>query len=137
MNIREFRGVKIYEGDGNGQVAPSAALANNTLMFSTNVELLESFLREPEESLAGSADFARVAEHLPAQVSTLAFQRQDEVMETIYEMVKQGMAQDDEFDASIMPDYSALRKYFGLTGSYSVPDANGVYMKGFSLKLQP
>lgn len=139
VNVREFQGIKIYEprNVASPQVTPAIAVANDALVFSANVELLEKLLRgNGEESLAASEDFKAVAAEFPGPVSTFSFQRQDQVMEAVYDMLKQGLVDSDEFDASTLPDFEALRKYFGLNGSYSVPDAKGVKMVSFSLGME-
>lgn len=139
INIRDFQGIKIYEprNVASQQVTPAIAISNDAMVFSVNVELLEKLLRaNGEESLAESEDFKAVAAEFPGPVSTFSFQRQDQVMEAVYAMVKQGLDESGEFDVSTLPDFEALRKYFGLNGSYSVPDAKGVKMVSFSLGME-
>jgi hypothetical protein len=136
VTVREFNGVKIYEAENPpaGQpVSPAVAVAKGYLMFAMQVELLESMLREGGgDSLADSKDYELVSEEFPDAVSTFSFQRQDQVMEALYGMVKLGLANQDDFDVEILPDFDALRKYFGVAGSYAVPDEKGVFMTSFS-----
>ena len=140
VSIREFRGTKIYEAENPpaGQpMSPALAVANGYLMFAMNVELLESLLRGDDgNSLAKSADFQELRSAFPDKVSTLGFQRQDRVMEALYEMIRQGMEQDDEFNAELLPEFDAIRKYFGVTGSYSIPDEKGVFTASFGFPVE-
>jgi hypothetical protein len=96
------------------------------------VEMLEGLLRSGGAPLAESEDFQLVAEEFPEKVSTFSFQRQDLVMEALYGMVKEGLAGQEDFDVELLPEFDALRKYFGLAGSYSIPDEKGVFMSSFS-----
>lgn len=138
VSVREFNGIKIYEAENPpaGQpMSPAAAVGKGHLMFSVNVELLESLLRGDEgDSLAKSEDYQLVRAEFPDQVSTFSFQRQDQVMEMLYQVIKQGLANDDEFDVELLPDFEALRKYFGVAGSYAVPDEKGVFISSFSFR---
>ena len=138
ISVREFNGIKIYEAENPpaGQpMSPAAAVGKGHLMFSINVELLESLLREDTgNSLAKSEEFKLVRAEFPAEVSTFSFQRQDAVMEFLYDIMKQGLANDDEFDVELLPDFEAIRKYFGVAGSYSIPDEKGVFMSSFSFR---
>ena len=143
VNEREFRGVTIYEPDtGPGQqpFTPAIAVAKGHLFITLNTELLESLLRGNDgESLANSPEFREMIKWMPKQVSTFSFARQADVFEMLYAAFKQGALQDagDDFDPDLLPDFEALRKYFGNSASYAVPDENGVYMESFSLKMSP
>jgi hypothetical protein len=139
VSVREFEGAKIYEADAPpaGQpLSPGVTVAKGYLMFSMQVDTLEAMLRDGNMTLAKSPEFARVAAEFPDQVSTFSFQRQDEVMEAFYGIIRQGLAAQDEFDVNLLPDYEAIRKYFGVAGSYSVPDENGVFISSFSFQLE-
>jgi hypothetical protein len=138
VSVRDFQGVKIYESDdaGGAPISPASAIANNTLFFATDVVMLESLLRGSDESLVESEGYQSVAEHFPGEVSTLSYQDQSATMEAVYGLIRQGLEQEGEFDASKLPEFEAISKYFGLSGSYSLPDDNGVYMMGFSLKME-
>lgn len=139
VNVRDFRGQKIFESQdaAGGPFSPCLAVANGYLIFALNVEMLEGMLRgDAEAPLASSADYLRVVKEFPGPVSTFSFQRQDAMVEAFYEAFRKGLMKSgsDEFDPSILPDFEALRKYFGVVGSYSVPDERGVFMVSFGLK---
>jgi hypothetical protein len=136
LKVRDFNGVKIYEADGpGGQFEPAAAISNGYLMFASGTDLLESVLRgDSDEPLSADEDYQAVAEVFPAEVSTFSFSRQGDVMEGLYDLGVQALEQQDDFDVSILPEFEAIKKYFGLAGSYSVPDEKGVLMISFSLK---
>jgi hypothetical protein len=137
LKVRDFNGVKIYEseGPGGGPFEPAAAISNGYLLFATGADLLESVLRgESDEPLAADEDFQAVAGEFPAEVSTFSFSRQGDVMEGLYDLAVQALEQQDDFDVSILPEFEQIKKYFGLAGSYSVPDEMGVLMISFSLK---
>ncbi|MFV0446049.1 MAG: hypothetical protein ACK5Q5_20930 [Planctomycetaceae bacterium] len=136
VEIREFRGTKIYETENSpaGQNAsPAAALSNDFLMFTTHVEDLETLLRsDAGESLAKTESYQLIRKECPDLVSTFSYQRQDEMMESIYEVIKQGLAHEADFNVELLPDFEVIRKYFGVAGSYAVPDENGVFFSSFS-----
>jgi len=140
VSVREFRGTKIYESENpppGQQVSPAVAVGQDYLMFAVNVELLESLLRGDEgNSLAKSTDFQELRGEFPDKVSTLGFQRQERVMEALYAMIRQGIEQDGEVDPNILPDFDAIRKYFGVTGSYSIPDEKGVFTASFGFPTE-
>ncbi len=141
VDVREFRGHKIYEprDAAAGPFSPALAVANGYLIFAMNVEMLEGMLRgDAEAPLATSPDYLRVAKEFPGPVSTFFFQRLDAMVEAFYEGFRNGLLQgaSDEFDPAILPDFEALRKYFGIVGSYSVPDERGVFMVSFGLKSE-
>jgi hypothetical protein len=79
-----------------------------------------------------------VAKEFPGPVSTFSFQRQDAMIEMFYEGFRKGLLESgsNDFDPSILPDFEVLRKYFGVVGSYSVPDERGVFMVSFGLKSE-
>jgi len=133
---RDFKGTTIYESEAQGPVQPSMAIAQGHLMLSLNTALLERLLRseKTESPLATDADFKTISGHFPKQVSTYSFARQDKAMESLYKMMKSGLENDENFDVDKLPPFEKLAKYFGLSGSYSVPDDNGVFMMSFSTK---
>jgi hypothetical protein len=137
VSVRDFNGAKIYEAENppqNQPISPAAAISNGYLMMVMNVEMLESFLRGGDDSLAKSDEFQLVRKEFPDQVSTFSYQRQDQVMESVYEMAKLALSQQGDFDTSILPEFEPLRKYFGVAGSYAVPDEKGVFISSFSFQ---
>lgn len=139
LSVRDFEGVKIYEAENPpaGQpYSPALAVAKGYLMFAMNVEVLEGMLRQGSGKLADSKDYALVAEEFPDAVSTFSFQRQDQMIEALYGMIKQGLANEEEFNVELLPDFEAIRKYFGVAGSFAVPDEKGVFMESFSFQRE-
>jgi hypothetical protein len=136
--VRDFQGTKIYEPEAPGaaQVSPGMAVSGDYLMLAAHVELLEAALRGGDDNLAQSKDFQRVAAEFPAEVSTWSFQRQGQVFEALYGLIQQGAAQQQDFDASMLPEWEQIEKYFGLAGSYTIPDEKGVFMESFTLKRE-
>ncbi|MEZ6055765.1 MAG: hypothetical protein R3C01_03580 [Planctomycetaceae bacterium] len=137
---RDFRGIKIYESEETGsEVQPAMAVAKGHLIISFDVEMLETLLRNDPgaDSLMKSEQFQQVAKSFPKEVSTYAFQRTDIMAEGAYEMIRKAAMEQGgnaDFDFSKLPPFDSIRKYFGLSGGYSVPDEHGVYMVSFGLK---
>ena len=58
----------------------------------------------------------------------------------VYEALKSGalsevMVNDDfQIDTSTLPEFDVLKKYFQPSGGYMIPDEQGWFMMGFSLK---
>ncbi len=138
---REFQGTTIYETDesaGVQPISPAVAIAKGYLFFTLNVELLENMLRGNDgESLANSPDFRDIVKRMPKQVSTYSFAKQADMLEPLYGALKENLAEEDDFDVDLLPDYDVLRKYIPNTGSYSIPDEKGVFMQSFSIKRKP
>lgn len=139
LAAREFRGTTIFEPENapSGPFSPAWTVSQGYLIFSMNVELLESLLRgDADHPLAASAEFRRVVKEFPGPVSTFSIQHQDALIEAFYAGIKSGVMQGEleDFDPAILPDFDALRKYFGVVASYSVPDEHGVFMMSFGLK---
>lgn len=136
LKTRDFNGTTIYEAEEGaaGPLSPAAAISNEYLLFASAADLLESVLRgDSDEPLARSEDYKTVAQAFPSEVSTFSFQRSDEMMEGMYKLFLSAMEGNDNFDVSVMPEFDDIREYFGLGGSYSIPDEKGVLMISFSL----
>ena len=119
-------------------------VANQKLMFSTDVTLIEKVLRGDKDvkPLAQSAAYKRIAALFPAKTLWTAFQRQEETIKAAYNTARDGELpampgelQDliDQIDFSTLPPFESMRKYFPASGSYMVPDKNGAFSESFSL----
>ncbi|MBX3436602.1 MAG: hypothetical protein KF861_03860, partial [Planctomycetaceae bacterium] len=142
LKLREFQNVKIYEAEiPNFQGGPPQSMgltvARGQLFFTTDVELLERYLREDgvEEPLANSTDYRRVASYFPNQTSMIGFQRPAAQMKPLYEMLRSGEleAMVPEIDFSKLPEFDRIAHYFNLTGSYAVPQDGGALIIQFGL----
>ncbi len=144
VESREFQDVTIYEaempdfqGTGGDPQKMGVAIARGQLFFSTDVQLLESYLRDDGggEPLANSADYQRVASHFPNQTSIISFGKAADQMRPYYEMIRSGWIGDqiEDVDLSKLPEFEEISHYFGLNGSYAVPEDGGALFIGFSL----
>ena len=163
INEREFQGETIYdievpqapaqvyvdddetEADADA-AAPrhlGVAVAENHLMFATDVRMLERVLRgvQGRETLADSASYGRVAKRFPPQTASISYSRQDSQFRMLYELLKSGQSglvfEDlGKLDFSRLPPFDALKKYMPESGSFMEPDARGLRITSFSLQKE-
>lgn len=148
---RTFQGETIYDlpvaakADDDKPPRPAAgmglAIAENHLMFASDVTLLEQVLRggKDQDSLAESPGYRKIAAKFPAQTSSIGFQKQDAQVRTLYELLRSGAAPNpfgDEvkLDFSKLPAFDAIRKYMTPSGSYMRPTPHGLLIVSFSLR---
>ncbi len=142
IETREFLDVTIYEVEmpdfqGGDPQMMGIAIARGQFFFATDVQLLESYLRDDGagEPLANSTDYRRVASHFPSQTSMMGFGKAAAQVRPYYEMFRSGVIGDaiDDVDFSKLPEFDEIAHYFSLNGSYAVPDDGGALFIGFSL----
>lgn len=167
---REFQGTTIYDVDvPEGQIQQNApppaaaaaaaaaspqgpisyAIAKDTLFISQESTLLEQVLRPGAPALADSPAFQSVVKHLPAQSTSISYQRADEQARAIYDMLKTGQFQTaldaanpggdglkvtNFFDPARLPDFAVIAKYMLPGGGYSTTDADGAFITQFALR---
>jgi hypothetical protein len=157
---REFQGTTIYDfdlsgipnpGNANIPAAISLAIAKDNLFVSTEATLLEQILRSGGASLADSPEYQAVARQFPDATSTLTFERPEESIRLVYNMVKSGelgkalenaktpngpdLAKVGEaIDPNKVPEFSVIAKYLSPGGGYGVMDEDGVTLMRFTLK---
>ncbi len=134
---RNFRGETIVEFDtGNADTKAAICVFNDSLMITTDIPLLEQVLRgdRTQKPLAESADYRQLAKTFPEKTSMLSFQQTDEQMKLLYEQLRKGNLKQATEDVpeevknalSKLPPFEALKKYLPISGSYTIPDDNGV-----------
>ncbi|MCA9078538.1 MAG: hypothetical protein KDA93_26160 [Planctomycetaceae bacterium] len=142
VETREFRDVTIYEAEmpnfqGGDPQMMGIAVARGQFFFATDVQLLESYLRDDGagEPLANSADYRRVASHFPGQTSMMSYSKASGQVRPYYEMLRSGWLGDqiEDIDFSQLPEFDKIAHYFSLNGSYAVPDDGGALFIGFTL----
>lgn len=138
---REFHGSTIYEVDAptpaGGAGKMGVVVANKHLLISNDVTRIDQLLLgdKDRKPLAQSAEYQKIAKNFPTKTSMLGFQRQDAQMRGVYEMLRSGEQGGIEgIDFKKLPPFEAVKKYLAATGSYAVPDKNGVLFVNFSLK---
>lgn len=131
-----MHGTDVYALDGSDF---SMAIKGGYIYFATNADLLAGPLAGTAPatgSLTGSPEFQAIAAQLPKESSILAFQRQDDQYEALYEMLRSGQL-DSIFEGNLdfgkLPPFEQIRKHFRPTASYSIPDAQGALMVNFEL----
>ncbi len=136
---REFEGTKVYDIPApTSEIAPAFALAKDYFFISTHVDMLEAALRprsNGDETLAASKSYKKLAKLMPAKNSMVSFADMAKQLKSTYEMVKSGKldaAFQGQFDSSILPEFDQISKFFSTTGSYTIPDAKGVFSETFS-----
>ncbi|GIW87151.1 MAG: hypothetical protein KatS3mg108_1475 [Isosphaeraceae bacterium] len=158
---RTFQGETIYDFDlpdearqGGLEGPLSVAIAKDQLFVSVEPTLLEQVLRGGGPSLAESADFEAVRKLMPERVNVMSFARPNEAVQALYGMLggEQFKAALDQmraqvpgeapdfaqlFDPKLMPEYEAIQKYLAPSGSFGVPDEDGVTLTQFTLKARP
>ncbi|MFK7819707.1 MAG: hypothetical protein AB8G99_13390 [Planctomycetaceae bacterium] len=142
--VREFRDSTIIEIP-NPQGGPTMALtvARGSLMFSTDVKLVEQLARGGEESLVDSAAYKRVAAEFPAKAMALTFIDVKSSYKSMYESFRDGDPAEmfpgmgemlENIDFSKLPKFDVLAKYMLPSGGYTVTDDRGAYSQTFTLK---
>ena len=138
---REFEGTPIYDVPGNGQIAPSLAVANGQFLFSTNSPAIESVLRSKtaDKPLSDSVDFKALTKGVPDDVSFFTFSRLDKTLEVFYESARKGdfdAVAEGKIDFKTLPEFETIRKYFRPQFSYAIPDENGAVIDSYTLPLK-
>lgn len=162
---RDFQGTTIYDIELPAvQDAPPAAAAaaaaspqgpisyaisKNTLFISQEPTLLEQVLRPGAPALADSPEFQLVVKHLPAQSTSVMYQRADEQARAIYDMLKTGQFQtaldaanpggdglkvSNFFDPARLPDFAVIAKYMLPGGGFATTDPEGATITQFALR---
>lgn len=154
LEEREFQGETIYDieipqiaspyaaadgdDDDENENVPAApkhvglAVAEDSLMFATDIRLLERVLRgmKDREALADSASYNRVSRKFPAQTASIGYSRQDAQVKVLYDLLKSGKMGPLFVK---LPDFDALKKYMPESGSFTEQDERGLRMTSFSL----
>lgn len=120
-------------------MAFGAAVAREHLFIAMDVNLLKDLIRKDSKAkpLADSKDYKQIAGKFPAKTSIAGFGRSEESFQMLFELLKSGAAEVPGVDLSKLPEFEKLKKYFHATGSYAIPDKNGVYFESFTLSGNP
>ncbi|MGQ0633541.1 MAG: DUF3352 domain-containing protein [Planctomycetaceae bacterium] len=145
---RQFQGESIYEiesdddDDGPGP-AMGLAIAENHLMFASDVKLLEKVLRgaDGRDPLSDSSAYRRVAGRFPEVTSYVSYNREDDDVKQLLAILKSGaltglLGPNGEALVSRLPSYETLKKHLPSAGGYMEPDERGLKFTGFSLKVE-
>lgn len=157
-NKRDFQGTTIYDFEipelPNAGAALSGtvslAIAKDHLFVATDAPLLEQILRGGGASLGDTPGYQEVAKRLPAQASTMSYQRPEDQARTVYNMIKSGnlkQAADEAaaaaggdvpdvelIDPKLVPDFSVIEKYLTPGGGYGLMEADGMIFTQFTVK---
>lgn len=131
---REINGHTVYEltAEGANSFPMFITVAADALVLTTEEGLLGKLLRgNSRNALVNSPDYAKLARHFPKQTSIISYQKADEQLQSIYEMLKQ--QNNERIDLSQLPDLKVFQKYLRPAGSYTVPDKKGALMVSFTL----
>jgi len=145
----------------------AVSVANGQLLWATNIDLIIKILAQPQEqeTLGGSVDLKLVQDELKkfaaTENSAMTFSRTDEEYRSVYELFRQGRMPESEtmfgkllnlvlgdnnksnvpreqrFDGSKLPDFEAVRRYFGPAGVTINTEDDGWFLTGFTLNKQP
>lgn len=131
---RQFEDHTVYEVE-QGDSTLSLAVAGNSLLFATDVVLLETAIRgKTAKPLAASAAYKSLTKTFPRKVSLLSFQRSEGQVKMLYDTLRN--RDNDELegiDLKKLPEWSVIAKYFQPQGSYAIPDKKGALFVGFAL----
>lgn len=144
----------------------AVCVAHGQLLIATHIEFLKKVLAEAadREKLAHSVDYRLIAtelDNIAGDVQSVRFfSRTDEEYRPTYELLRQGkmpqaetllakilnrmLSDDDEedipreqlLDASKLPDFEMVRRYFGPAGLNIRSEENGWLITGFSLNKE-
>jgi hypothetical protein len=154
--VRELLGHKIYTVALRGQRAPGATAptssylylssANGYLAVSKNASTLEEFLRSADgaaKSLRDTAGIADAAAHVGgAGGGIFGYENQRESMRAVFKLMKNSVEADGAMkmfppafrewaDFTLLPDYTAVQKYFSISVYGGRADADGLTLKIF------
>ncbi len=144
----------------------AVSVANGQLFWSTNIDLMIKILSQmpSQEPLSDSVDFKLVSGELKKYAANencaMNFSRTDEEYRPVYELFRAGRMPESEtmfgkllnmllgdnrsgvpraprLDGSKLPDFEAVRRYFGPAGVTIATEANGWFLTGFTLNKQP
>ncbi len=135
---REFEGQKVYDIEApTPDMSPAFAIAKDHLFFSTHADMLEASLRPSssgDDTLSESKDYRQLVKLMPSKVSMITFSDLAKQLKPTYEQVKSGKLDgltEGQFDASILPDFDQIAKFFSISGGYTIPDEKGVFSENF------
>jgi hypothetical protein len=130
---RNFRGETIVEFDA-GQATVGLCVFNNSILISSDISQLEAVVRgdRAQQALADSPEYRMVTKSYPQKTSILSFQQSDDQVKILFEAARKGELGNADIPVeakdllSKLPPFEAIQKYLPLSGSYAVPDENGV-----------
>lgn len=146
---RQFRGVTIYDlpnplqaGAGVGTDGMALAVHQGQLMLAMPGTLLEQIIRGDVKPLSESAEYKQLATAFPTRTSVISFGKSDSQMKSVYDLIKGGGlplppnagANALPLDFTKLPPFETIKKYLQPSGTYIIPDENGVVIVGFSLR---
>jgi hypothetical protein len=118
-------------------------IAENHLMFATDVKLLERVMRGTTgtDRLADSAQYRRVASLFPEKTASISYSRQNTELKALLALLKSpGIEMISGLDlgslVSKLPSYETIKKYMPSAGSYMQPDERGLKFTSFSLRRE-
>lgn len=155
---REFQGTTIYDFDLSG--LPNAdqmqldgpislAVAKDHLFITTEPTILEQVLRSGGASLADSPEYQAVAKNFPEATSTQSYQKPEEGVRLLYDMLKNGgllkaikeqnpnadvEKLKEVVDPAKLPDFEVIKKYLAPGGGFGIMDDDGIVFTRFTLK---
>ena len=120
------------------------AIHQGQLMLAMPGTLLEQVIRGDVKPLAQSAEYKQLATAFPAKSSVISFGKSDSQMKSVYDLIKGGGlplppeagANALPLDFTKLPPFESIKKYLQPSGSYVIPDENGVVFVSFSLRAK-
>lgn len=155
---RTFQGATIYDFDVPAELGEQAGIpgpisltiARDALLVATEPSILEQVLRPGGPSLADSPEFQKLAQFYPTTASTLSYQRPEEQIRLLYNMIKSGQLQealkqaaandpnapdlDQVLDPKLLPEFEVIEKYLAPGGGYGVMDTSGATFTQFTTR---
>lgn len=138
LESRDYRGTTIYEfemptqsptGEFSTQVG-GIAVAQDSLVFATDIELMESVIRgDSDASLADSPLYQKAVDGVPSSLAALGFNDLEATLSPLYQFVKSDqmsdLIPDDDSTALLkmliqdLPDFDSIQQYFGTAVGFS------------------
>jgi len=143
----------------------TVTVARGHLLIASHRDILEQLLTAKEgNGLAASADYAAVqaelAKYVPGGAAIRGFGREDEAIRPAYELLRQGempkskslsgqllndmlgdgkpgSVREQRLDGSTLPEFDAIRRYFGTSGLAMESRSQGWYIVGLVLPRSP
>lgn len=143
---REFQGEILYEFSspgGDDELPAGFAIAENHLLFGTDVKLVERVLRGTagRESLADTSAYKRIAKRFPEKTASIGYGRDENAIQSLLEFLNspaavQVLGPDAMELEEKLPSSEVLKKFMASSGSFMQLDERGLKITSFSLKKE-
>lgn len=141
--VREFRDTTLIEIPNPNGAAIGLGVLRGSLVFSTDITLIEELIRGAEDSLSDSEAYKRIAAEFPTKAMAISFADPKATYKSMYESFRKGDPAEmfagigdilEDIDFKKLPPFSSVEKYLLPTGGFTQSDDRGAFSQTFTLK---